>query len=191
MTTSRAQRPSPEGRRDDATIAGLKQENAQLQHAVGSHSTVDQAIGVLLATHRMNGPCGPALDEGPDARCADARGVGHGFGTRGAGSSRLPESGPDRALASLLARGWVRISAGECLARGPAGPVRRPSSWSGRRTSRRGLPPWPSAPSSARSPTPGATCGWPARVRATASAPVTRRRSLRRPSRAGPGRRSR
>jgi hypothetical protein len=53
MTTSRAQRPSPEDRRDDATIVGLKQENAQLQHAVGSHATVDQAIGVLLATHRI------------------------------------------------------------------------------------------------------------------------------------------
>ncbi|MFJ1604500.1 ANTAR domain-containing protein [Streptomyces sp. NPDC088253] len=53
MTTSRAQRPSPDARRDDATIAGLEQENAQLQHAVGAHATVDQAIGILLATHRI------------------------------------------------------------------------------------------------------------------------------------------
>jgi AmiR/NasT family two-component response regulator len=53
MTTSRAQRPSPGARRDDAAIADLEQENAQLQHAVGSHATVDQAIGVLLVTHRI------------------------------------------------------------------------------------------------------------------------------------------
>ncbi|MFJ4535369.1 ANTAR domain-containing protein [Streptomyces tibetensis] len=53
MTTSRAQRPSPGARRDDAAIADLEQENAQLQHAVGSHATVDQAIGVLVATHRI------------------------------------------------------------------------------------------------------------------------------------------
>ncbi|MEU2624951.1 ANTAR domain-containing protein [Streptomyces sp. NPDC007157] len=53
MTTSRAQRPSPDARRDDATIAGLEQEKAQLQHAVGAHATVDQAIGILVATHRI------------------------------------------------------------------------------------------------------------------------------------------
>lgn len=52
MTTSREQRLQADGRRD-AAIARLEQENAQLQHAVGSHATVDQALGVLAATHRL------------------------------------------------------------------------------------------------------------------------------------------
>ncbi|MFE7838755.1 ANTAR domain-containing protein [Streptomyces sp. NPDC057474] len=52
MTTSRVPRPSPDGTRDDATNA-LEQENAQLRHAVASHATVDQAIGVLAAIHRL------------------------------------------------------------------------------------------------------------------------------------------
>ncbi|MEV7076285.1 ANTAR domain-containing protein [Streptomyces sp. NPDC093990] len=49
MTTSRAQR-SCDG---DAAVARLVRENAQLRHAVDSHAMVDQAIGVLVATHRM------------------------------------------------------------------------------------------------------------------------------------------
>jgi hypothetical protein len=53
MTTSRVPRPSPDGTRDDATNARLEQENAQLRHAVASHATVDQAIGVLAAIHRL------------------------------------------------------------------------------------------------------------------------------------------
>ncbi|GGX44273.1 ANTAR domain-containing protein [Streptomyces chryseus] len=52
MTTSRVQRPLPDGTRD-ATADRLQQENTQLQHAVDSHATVDQAIGVLIATHRI------------------------------------------------------------------------------------------------------------------------------------------
>ncbi|MFE5753370.1 ANTAR domain-containing protein [Streptomyces massasporeus] len=31
----------------------MKQENDQLRHAVASHATVDQAIGVLIAVHRL------------------------------------------------------------------------------------------------------------------------------------------
>jgi hypothetical protein len=31
----------------------LEQENAQLRHAVESHATVDQAIGVLTAIHQL------------------------------------------------------------------------------------------------------------------------------------------
>ncbi|KQV99383.1 hypothetical protein ASD08_47405 [Streptomyces sp. Root369] len=34
-------------------MARLEQENAQLRHAVDSHATVDQAIGVLVATRRL------------------------------------------------------------------------------------------------------------------------------------------
>ncbi|MGW6921977.1 ANTAR domain-containing protein [Streptomyces sp. NPDC054950] len=52
MTTSREQRPLPDGTRD-AAVARLEQENAQLQYAVGSHAVVDQAIGVLVAVHRI------------------------------------------------------------------------------------------------------------------------------------------
>ncbi|MER7483134.1 ANTAR domain-containing protein [Streptomyces sp. NPDC126510] len=53
MTTSRVPRPLPDGTRDDATNARLEQENAQLRRAVDSHATVDQAIGVLTAIHRL------------------------------------------------------------------------------------------------------------------------------------------
>jgi ANTAR domain len=52
MTTSRVQRSVPDGTRD-ATVARLEQENAQLRHAVDSHATIDQAIGVLIAAHRL------------------------------------------------------------------------------------------------------------------------------------------
>ncbi|MFE5753346.1 ANTAR domain-containing protein, partial [Streptomyces massasporeus] len=31
----------------------MEQENAQLRHALASHATVDQAIGVLIAVHRI------------------------------------------------------------------------------------------------------------------------------------------
>ncbi|MFF1443156.1 ANTAR domain-containing protein [Streptomyces sp. NPDC058295] len=55
MTTSREQRTAPRPLRD-ATVTQLEQENAQLRHAVGSHATVDQAIGILIATRRI----GPA-----------------------------------------------------------------------------------------------------------------------------------
>jgi hypothetical protein len=53
MTTSRVPRLSPGGTRDDATTARLEQENAQLRHAVDSHATVDQAIGVLIAVYQL------------------------------------------------------------------------------------------------------------------------------------------
>ncbi|CAM5740347.1 hypothetical protein SALBM311S_02687 [Streptomyces alboniger] len=53
MTTSRVPRPAPDGTRDDATNARLEQENAQLRHAIDCHATVDQAIGVLTAVHRL------------------------------------------------------------------------------------------------------------------------------------------
>ncbi|WP_433917495.1 ANTAR domain-containing protein [Streptomyces canus] len=52
MTTFREQRTAPDGTQD-ASTARLEQENAQLRHAVGSHATVDQAIGVLVATRRI------------------------------------------------------------------------------------------------------------------------------------------
>ncbi|MEH0541596.1 ANTAR domain-containing protein [Streptomyces sp. B21-105] len=52
MTTSREQRTAPDGTHD-ATVACLEQENAQLRRAVDSHATVDQAIGVLVATYRL------------------------------------------------------------------------------------------------------------------------------------------
>ena len=57
MTTFREQRTAPDGTHD-ATVARLKQENAQLRHAVDSHATVDQAIGVLAATRRIPSAAG-------------------------------------------------------------------------------------------------------------------------------------
>ncbi|MFD3838582.1 ANTAR domain-containing protein [Streptomyces sp. NPDC058642] len=57
MTTSREQRAAA-GETQDATAARLEQENAQLRHAVHSHATADQAIGVLVATHRLPPPTG-------------------------------------------------------------------------------------------------------------------------------------
>ncbi|MGW2618347.1 ANTAR domain-containing protein [Streptomyces sp. NPDC001500] len=51
-TSSRDERRRPDGTRD-ATAACLKQENAQLRQAVASHATVDQAVGVLMAVHRL------------------------------------------------------------------------------------------------------------------------------------------
>jgi hypothetical protein len=47
MTTSGEQQTAPDETRD-AMVARLRQENAQLRHAVGSHAMVDQAIGVLV-----------------------------------------------------------------------------------------------------------------------------------------------
>ncbi|MGA5207825.1 ANTAR domain-containing protein [Streptomyces variegatus] len=58
MTTSRVPRPSLDGTRDDATTARLERENAQLRHAVDSHARVDQAIGVLIAIHRLTPAAG-------------------------------------------------------------------------------------------------------------------------------------
>ncbi|MER8220628.1 ANTAR domain-containing protein [Streptomyces sp. NPDC094143] len=52
MTTSHAQRSQPEAR-EDAAPTRLERENAQLRQAVDSHATVDQAIGVLVAVHRL------------------------------------------------------------------------------------------------------------------------------------------
>jgi hypothetical protein len=52
MTTSRAQRSLPEAG-EDAVPTRLERENAQLRQAVDSHATVDQAIGVLVAVHRL------------------------------------------------------------------------------------------------------------------------------------------
>ncbi|MFL5997846.1 MAG: ANTAR domain-containing protein [Streptomyces sp.] len=57
MTTFREQRTEPDGTHD-AAVARLEQENAQLRHAVGSHATVDQAIGVLVATRRLPSAAG-------------------------------------------------------------------------------------------------------------------------------------
>ncbi|GAA2768870.1 ANTAR domain-containing protein [Streptomyces paradoxus] len=57
MTTSRAQRPLPVDGRDDV-VARLERENAQLRQAVDSHATVDQAIGVLVAVHRLEPAAG-------------------------------------------------------------------------------------------------------------------------------------
>ncbi|MGW7254298.1 ANTAR domain-containing protein [Streptomyces sp. NPDC054834] len=53
MTTSRVPRSSLDGIPDGAVIALLEQENAQLRHAVDSHAAVDQAIGVLTASHQL------------------------------------------------------------------------------------------------------------------------------------------
>ncbi|MDX2764746.1 ANTAR domain-containing protein [Streptomyces europaeiscabiei] len=57
MTTSREQRTVGDGTQD-ATVARLEQENAQLRRAVDSHATVDQAIGVLVAAHRLSPSAG-------------------------------------------------------------------------------------------------------------------------------------
>ncbi|MCX5261665.1 ANTAR domain-containing protein [Streptomyces canus] len=57
MTTFREQRTAPDGTHD-ATVARLEQGNAQLRHAVDSHATVDQAIGVLAATRRIPSAAG-------------------------------------------------------------------------------------------------------------------------------------
>ncbi|MEU9313775.1 ANTAR domain-containing protein [Streptomyces sp. NPDC048256] len=51
-TSSRVPRHLPDGTRN-ATVARLEQENAQLRQAVDSHAVVDQAIGVLVAVHRI------------------------------------------------------------------------------------------------------------------------------------------
>lgn len=51
-TSSRVPSPLPDGT-PDATVAGLEQENTQLRHAIGSHAVVDQALGVLIAVHRI------------------------------------------------------------------------------------------------------------------------------------------
>ncbi|MGW6924609.1 ANTAR domain-containing protein [Streptomyces sp. NPDC054950] len=54
MTTSRDQRFLPDGDGTlGATAEKLQQENAQLRQAVDSHAVVDQAIGVLVAVHRV------------------------------------------------------------------------------------------------------------------------------------------
>ncbi|MFI5476651.1 ANTAR domain-containing protein [Streptomyces cacaoi] len=54
MTTScRVPRHLPDDGSRNATVARLEQENAQLRQAVGSHVTVDQALGVLIAIHRI------------------------------------------------------------------------------------------------------------------------------------------
>jgi hypothetical protein len=39
-------------------LSRLEQENAQLRHAVDSHATVDQAIGILIATHQIASAAG-------------------------------------------------------------------------------------------------------------------------------------
>ncbi|MFC9640024.1 hypothetical protein ACFTZF_15890 [Streptomyces mirabilis] len=91
MTTSRVPRSSLDGTPDGAAIARLEQENAQLRHAVdpGSspssvchrgadgrhprslltqfplgHATVDQAIGVLTASHQLAPAVGSLHDRG-------------------------------------------------------------------------------------------------------------------------------
>ncbi|OXS37131.1 ANTAR domain-containing protein [Streptomyces sp. XY006] len=57
MTTSRGQRSLHEVR-EDAVPTRLERENAQLRQAVDSHATVDQAIGVLVAVHRLTPTAG-------------------------------------------------------------------------------------------------------------------------------------
>jgi hypothetical protein len=57
MTTSRTPRPLPE-EMGEASPTHLEQENAQLRHAVASHATIDQAIGVLIAVHRIASAAG-------------------------------------------------------------------------------------------------------------------------------------
>lgn len=57
MTTSRAQRSLPEAG-EEAAPTRLERENAQLRQAVDSHATVDQAIGVLVAVHRLTPTAG-------------------------------------------------------------------------------------------------------------------------------------
>ncbi|QJT06393.1 ANTAR domain-containing protein [Streptomyces asoensis] len=53
-TSSRVPRHLPDDGTRNAAVAGcLEQENAQLRHAVFSHATVDQALGVLIAVHRI------------------------------------------------------------------------------------------------------------------------------------------
>jgi hypothetical protein len=39
-------------------VVALERENAQLRHAVASHATIDQAIGILLAEHRIEPAAG-------------------------------------------------------------------------------------------------------------------------------------
>ncbi|WP_079142364.1 ANTAR domain-containing protein [Streptomyces sp. LUP30] len=51
-TSSRAQMDLPDGP-GTPSAACLEQENAQLRRAVDSHAVVDQAIGVLIAVHRI------------------------------------------------------------------------------------------------------------------------------------------
>lgn len=57
MTTSCEERPLPDGT-SDAEVARLRRENAELRQAVDSHATVDQAIGVLVATRRIRPDAG-------------------------------------------------------------------------------------------------------------------------------------
>ncbi|MEU9268455.1 ANTAR domain-containing protein [Streptomyces sp. NPDC048251] len=53
-TSSRVPRRLPDDGTRNAVAAGcLEQENAQLRRAVVSHATVDQALGVLVAVHRI------------------------------------------------------------------------------------------------------------------------------------------
>lgn len=76
MTTSREQRTAPDGTHD-ATVARLEQENAQLRRAVDSHATVDQAIAVLVATHRLPPAAGfEVLREVSQHTTSNARGRG-------------------------------------------------------------------------------------------------------------------
>jgi hypothetical protein len=51
-TSSRVPRPLPDGANND-TVVSLEQENTQLRHAIGSHAAVDQALGVLIAVHKI------------------------------------------------------------------------------------------------------------------------------------------
>ncbi|MET9116690.1 ANTAR domain-containing protein [Streptomyces longwoodensis] len=57
VMTSRTQRSLAETDRD-AVLARLEQENAQLRQAVASHARVDQAIGVLIAAHKLSSAAG-------------------------------------------------------------------------------------------------------------------------------------
>ncbi|MEV0471873.1 ANTAR domain-containing protein [Streptomyces prunicolor] len=60
MTTSREQRTAPDGAQN-VTVARLEEEITQLRQAVAGHATVDQAIGVLAAVHRIPPAAGFAV----------------------------------------------------------------------------------------------------------------------------------
>lgn len=51
------ERSAPDDQGQSAKTAQLEEENAQLRQAVDSHAAIDQAIGVLIAVHRV-----PAAD---------------------------------------------------------------------------------------------------------------------------------
>ncbi|MEU5757103.1 ANTAR domain-containing protein [Streptomyces sp. NPDC047829] len=47
------QTPAAPEDRNEGKVQDLERENGQLRQAVDSHATIDQAIGVLIAVHRL------------------------------------------------------------------------------------------------------------------------------------------